>query len=143
MNKVKKNFNNDKQADQLSATVVNKKLTDILVNDFVCIRQFMKHIDWLKSSNINLIKVNLRYDTLLCDIDLYQTRLISLNGEYFIRYKKGRKIFWYKSYLHKTSNGFYYLTLEIINDEKIRNKLNRKYIVFNRDYILSSLFNKQ
>jgi hypothetical protein len=38
MNKVKKNFNNDKQADQLSATVVNKKLTDILVNDFVCIR---------------------------------------------------------------------------------------------------------
>ena len=34
INKLKENFNNDKQADQLSATVVNKKLTDILVNNF-------------------------------------------------------------------------------------------------------------
>ncbi len=34
INKLKENFNNDKEADQLSATVVNKKLTKILVNKF-------------------------------------------------------------------------------------------------------------
>ena len=34
INKLKENFNNDKEADQLSAIVVNKKLTDILVNNF-------------------------------------------------------------------------------------------------------------
>lgn len=34
INKLKENFNNDKEAKQLSATVVNKKLTKILVNKF-------------------------------------------------------------------------------------------------------------
>lgn len=34
IDKLKENFNNDKEADQLSATVVNKKLTKILVNKF-------------------------------------------------------------------------------------------------------------
>lgn len=34
INKLKENFYNDKEADQLSATVVNKKLTKILVNKF-------------------------------------------------------------------------------------------------------------
>lgn len=34
INKLKENFYNDKEANQLSATVVNKKLTKILVNKF-------------------------------------------------------------------------------------------------------------
>ena len=34
INKLKENFNDDKEADQLSATLVNKKLTKILINKF-------------------------------------------------------------------------------------------------------------
>jgi hypothetical protein len=99
----------------------------------------MKHIDWLNKSNINLLRINLKNDTFLSDINLYKTRLILFKEEYFIRYKKGNKVYWYLTFIHKISDGYYHLTIDIIDDEKSRNKLNRKYIPFNRDYSLNLL----
>lgn len=101
----------------------------------------MEHIDWLNKSNINLLRINLKNDTFLSDVDLYETRLILFKNQYFIRYKKSNKIYWYLTSIHKISGSCYYLTIDTINDEKIRNRLNRKYIIFNRDYSLNLLLN--
>jgi hypothetical protein len=97
----------------------------------------MEHINWINKSNISLVRINLKYDSFLSDIDIYQSRLIRLKGEYYIRYKKGNKIFWYSTFIHKISDSFYHITIDLIDDDKLRNKLNRKYIPFNREWSLN------
>lgn len=97
----------------------------------------MEHINWINKSNISLVRINLKYDSFLSDIDIYQSRLIRLKGEYYIRYKKSNKIFWYSTFIHKISDSFYHITIDLIVDKKLRNKLNRKYIPFNREWSLN------
>ena len=100
----------------------------------------MQHIDWIKKSNINLVRINLKYDTFLSDIELVGARLIKIKDDFLVRYKIGKKIFWYSVFIHKISNGFYHFSIiDKIEDDKYRTSLNRKYIRFNRDYNLNLL----
>jgi hypothetical protein len=100
----------------------------------------MQHIDWIKKSNINLVRINLKYHTFLSDIDLVGARLIKIKGDYLVRYKIGKNIFWYSVFIHKISNGFYHFSIiDKIEEDKYRKSLNRKYIRFNRDYNLNLL----
>jgi hypothetical protein len=100
----------------------------------------MEHVDWIKKSNINLVRINLKYDTFLSDIELVVARLIKIKNDFLVRYKIGKKIFWYSVFIHKISNGFYHFSIiNKIEDDKYRTSLNRKYIRFNRDYNLNLL----
>jgi hypothetical protein len=99
----------------------------------------VEHINWINKSNIHLVRINLKYDSFLSDINLYQSRLVKFDNEYFIRYKKSNKIFWYSTYIHKISKDYYHITIDLIDDDKLRNRLNRKYIPFNREWSLNLL----
>ena len=100
---------------------------------------YVEHINWINKSNINLVRINLKYDSFLSDINTYQSRLIKLKNDYFIRYKKANRIFWYSTFIHKNSDNMYHITIDLIDDNKLREKLNRKYIPFNREYSLNLL----
>jgi hypothetical protein len=102
----------------------------------------MQHIDWIKKSNINLVRINLKYDTFLSDIELVGARLIKIKDDFLVRYKIGKKIFWYSVFIHKISNGFYHFSIiNKIEDDKYRTSLNRKYTIYNREDKLNQLLN--
>jgi hypothetical protein len=100
-------------------------------------------MSWIKKSKINLIRLNLKYDSFLSDIDTYQSRLIKIGSEHFIRYKKKNKIYWYYAFIHGIYGDYYHITVDLMDNDKLRNKLNRKYISFNRDYNIDILLEKR
>jgi hypothetical protein len=111
----------------------------------------MVHIDWLNPDRINLLRINLRKDTFIDDIQCKkceQFRLLESDGRTYIRYTLGRKIYWYLVYLHKTykniKGNHYYISVDYINndsDKSLRNKLNYRYKIFNREYNINLILN--
>jgi hypothetical protein len=103
----------------------------------------MEHIDWLNSDNIVVVRTNLIIDTFLDDIrneKCQQLRIISWKKVYYIRYKIRAKVYWYEVFLHKKDSN-YYLTPKLIEDKKFKDKINRKYLAFNRDWVINEILN--
>ena len=101
----------------------------------------MEHIEWLDPERVNVIRISLKIDTFLDDIKnkkCQQLRIIKEGDFHYVRYKLGRKIYWYKVGIHSFVD--YLMTpTEITGKEK--EKLNRKYLSFNRDWAISSILN--
>lgn len=102
----------------------------------------MEHIDWLKPENVNVLRVNLNMDSFLDDIKnqkCQQLRLVKHEGSYYVRYKLGRKVYWYEVSVH--SFGDYLFTPKKELTGKIKDSINRKYLTFNRDWVISEILN--
>lgn len=101
----------------------------------------MIHIDWLRPEDVHIVRTNLKPDTFLDDIKnqkCEQLRLIKITNTYYIRYKLGRKVFWWQVFLHSKKN-IYYLTPTEITDKNLKDKMNRKYLKFNRNWLIDKL----
>lgn len=102
----------------------------------------MEHIDWLDPEKTNILRTNLNMDTFLDDIKnkkCQQLRLVKHEGYYYVRYKLSTKIHWYEVSVHSFSN--YLFTPKINLSGKFKDKLNRKYLTFNRDWIINEILN--
>lgn len=102
----------------------------------------MEHIDWLNPENINVLRVNLNMDSFLDDIKnkkYQQLRLVKHEGYYYVRYKLSKRVFWYEVSIH--SFGDYLLTPRKQLTGKIKDSINRKYLTFNRDWVINEILN--
>jgi hypothetical protein len=103
----------------------------------------MTHVEWIDKNNIEVVRVNTRkYDSFLGDIIEKTTsvkpRLLLSEGVYYVRYKKSKKINWFRIFLHKVSN-IYYLTPDEIVDDRVKRRLDNKYRKFNRSDIIKKI----